>query len=86
MSNGNFPLKLSAARARLLIAAGVGEGMASILDINHLLRELAGMIGVLSVPVASLPVAAMQVGRGARYWRHATTGLMNCCRPIGEHT
>jgi hypothetical protein len=38
----------------LLIAAGVGQAMASVFDINHPLHELAGMIGVLSLPIAAM--------------------------------
>ena len=42
----------------LLIAAGVGEAMASVFDINHPLHNLAGMISVLG-----LPIAAMLIGQ-----------------------
>jgi hypothetical protein len=37
-----------------LIAAGVGESMASVFDINHPFHNLAGMIGVLSLPIAAM--------------------------------
>jgi hypothetical protein len=38
-----------------LIAAGIGEAMASVFDINHEpLHDIAGFIGVLSLPVAAM--------------------------------
>jgi hypothetical protein len=42
----------------LLVAAGVGEAMASLCDINHPLHGLAGMIGVLSLPIAAVLISA----------------------------
>jgi hypothetical protein len=45
-----------------LIAAGVGEAMASVFDINHPLHELAGMLGVLGLPVAAMLISA-RLGR-----------------------
>ena len=42
----------------LLIAAGIGEAMASVFDINHPLHHLAGMIGVLSLPIAAMLISA----------------------------
>jgi len=41
----------------LLIASGVGEAMASMCDINHPLHNLAGMIGVLSLPIAATSIS-----------------------------
>jgi hypothetical protein len=40
-----------------LIAAGVGESMASVFDINHPFHNLAGMIGVLSLPIAAMMIS-----------------------------
>lgn len=42
----------------LLIAAGIGEAMASVFDINHpALHDLAGYIGILSLPVAAMLIS-----------------------------
>ncbi len=38
----------------ILIAAGIGEAMAAGFDINHPLHNLAGMIGVPSLPIAAM--------------------------------
>jgi hypothetical protein len=43
----------------LLIAAGIGEAMASVCDINHPLHGLAGIIGVLSLPVAAMMISVL---------------------------
>ena len=40
-----------------LIAAGIGEVMASVFDINHPLHGLAGMIGIGSLPVAAMLIS-----------------------------
>jgi hypothetical protein len=40
-----------------LIAAGVGEAMASVFDINHPLHDLAGMFGVISLPIAAMLIS-----------------------------
>ena len=40
-----------------LIAAGIGEAMASVFDINHPLHSLAAMIGIGSLPVAALLIS-----------------------------
>ena len=37
----------------LLILSGVGEAMASVFDINHPMHDLAGAIGVPTMPVAA---------------------------------
>jgi hypothetical protein len=37
-----------------LIAAGLGEAMASVFSIDHPLHDLAGMLGILCLPIASL--------------------------------
>jgi Protein of unknown function (DUF998) len=46
----------------LLIAAGIGEAMASVFDINHPLHGLAGIIGVFSLPVAAMMIS-VRLGR-----------------------
>jgi hypothetical membrane protein len=40
-----------------LIAAGVGEAMASIFHIDHPLHGMAGAIGVLSLPIAAMLIS-----------------------------
>jgi hypothetical protein len=45
----------------LLIAAGIGQAMASLFDINHPLHGLAGMIGVLSLPIAAMLISVRLV-------------------------
>jgi hypothetical protein len=40
-----------------LIAAGIGEGMASVFDINHPLHGLAALIGIGSLPVAAMLIS-----------------------------
>ena len=40
-----------------LIAAGIGEAMASVFDINHPLHGLASMIGISSLPVAAMLIS-----------------------------
>jgi hypothetical protein len=40
-----------------LIAAGVGEAMASAFDINHPLHSVAAMLGTLSLPVAAMLIS-----------------------------
>jgi hypothetical protein len=40
-----------------LIAAGIGEAMASVFDIDHPLHNLAGMIGVLGLPIAAMLIS-----------------------------
>ena len=42
----------------LLIAAGVGEAMASVFDINHQpLHDIAGYIGILGLPIAAMLIS-----------------------------
>jgi hypothetical protein len=57
-----------------LIAAGVGEAMASVCDINHPLHNLAGMIGVLSLPVAAMLIS-VRLGR-TQAWLGAKKTLL----------
>lgn len=40
-----------------LMTSGVGEAMASVFDINHPLHDVAGAIGVLSLPVAAMLIS-----------------------------
>ena len=49
--------------AGFLVAAGAGEAMASVFDINHPLHGLAGMIGVLSLPIAAMWISLSLVRR-----------------------
>jgi hypothetical protein len=58
----------------LLIAAGVGEAMASVFDINHPLHNLAGMIGVLSLPIAAMLIS-VRLGR-TQAWSAAKNVLL----------
>jgi uncharacterized protein DUF998 len=57
-----------------LIAAGIGEGMASVFDINHPLHGLAAMIGIGSLPVAALLIS-MSLGR-IQGWAAAKKALL----------
>ena len=45
-----------------LIAAGIGEAMASVFDINHPLHGLAAIIGIGSLPVAAMLIS-VSLGR-----------------------
>ncbi len=45
-----------------LIAAGIGEAMASVFDINHPLHGLAALIGIGSLPVAAMLIS-VSLGR-----------------------
>jgi hypothetical membrane protein len=47
-----------------LIAAGVGEAMASVFDINHPLHGIAALIGIGSLPIAAMLVS-VSLGRTA---------------------
>ena len=40
-----------------LIAAGVGEAMGGLFDINHPLHSLASLIGILSLPIAAMLIS-----------------------------
>jgi hypothetical protein len=44
-----------------LIAAAIGEAMASVFDINHPLHGLAGMIGIGSLPIAAMLISVSLV-------------------------
>jgi hypothetical protein len=41
-----------------LVAAGVGAGMGALFDINHPLHDVAGVIGIASLPIAALLISA----------------------------
>jgi len=58
----------------LLIAAGVGEAMASVFDINHPLHSLAAGIGILSLPVAAMLIS-VSLSR-AQGWSAAKKALL----------
>jgi len=57
-----------------LIAAGIGEAMASVFDINHSLHGLAAMIGIGSLPVAALLIS-VSLGR-SQGWSVAKKALL----------
>jgi Protein of unknown function (DUF998) len=42
-----------------LVAAGLGQAMASVCDINHPLHLLAGMLGVFGLPIAATLISVM---------------------------
>jgi hypothetical membrane protein len=46
-----------------LIAAGVGEAMASVFHIDHPLHGLAGGIGVFSLPIAAMLISVRDLKR-----------------------
>ncbi len=58
-----------------LIAAGVGEAMASVFDINNQpLHDLAGYIGILSLPVAAMLISLRL--SGTQPWSTAKKALL----------
>ncbi len=57
-----------------LLAAGAGEAMASVFDISHPLHNLAGMIGVLSLPIAAMLIS-VRLGR-TQVWSAAKNVLL----------
>jgi hypothetical protein len=57
-----------------LVAAGIGEAMASIFDINHPLHDLAGAIGILGLPIAALLIS-VSLGR-MQAWSTAKKALL----------
>ena len=58
-----------------LIAAGIGEAMASVFDINHALHGLAGMIGIGSLPIAAMLIST-SLGR-TQSWSTAKKSLLS---------
>ena len=57
-----------------LIAAGIGEAMASVFDINHPLHGLAGIIGIGGLPVAAMLIS-VSLGR-TQAWSAAKKALL----------
>ena len=57
-----------------LIAAGIGEVMASVFDIKHPLHGLAAVIGILGLPVAAMLIS-VSLGR-AQAWSAAKKVLL----------
>ena len=57
-----------------LVAAGVGEALASVFDISHTLHSLAAMIGILSLPVAAMLIS-VSLSRTER-WSVARKALL----------
>jgi hypothetical protein len=57
-----------------LIAAGIGEAMASVFDINHPLHGLAAIIGIGSLPVAAVLIS-VSLGR-SHGWSVAKKALL----------
>jgi hypothetical protein len=53
-----------------LAIAGIGEAMAAVFDINHVLHNMAGNIGIASLPVAAVLISRV-LGR-AKLLAHAT--------------
>lgn len=57
-----------------LIASGVGEAMAAVLDINHSLHGLASLVGIGSLPIAALLIST-NLGR-TQAWSAAKKPLL----------
>jgi len=57
-----------------LIAAGIGEAMAAVFDINHPLHGLAALIGIGSLPVAAMLIS-VSLGR-TQPWSAARKALL----------
>jgi hypothetical protein len=57
-----------------LIAAGIGEAMAAVFDINHKLHSLSAMIGIPSLAVAAMLISTTLVR--AEPWSMARTSLL----------
>lgn len=57
-----------------LVAAGAGEAMAAVFDINHPLHNLASFFGVLGLPLAAM-LLSVTLSR-IRPWSHARTVLL----------
>ena len=58
----------------LLVAAGLGQGMASVCDINHPLHNAAGILGVFSLPVSAMLIS-VTLARTSR-WSPAKRALL----------
>ena len=57
-----------------LVASGVGSAMASVFAINHPLHTVAGVIGILSLPIAA-PIISVQLSR-TQPWSDTKTTLL----------
>ena len=57
-----------------LVAAGLGQAMASVCDINHPLHGVAGMLGVFGLPIAAMMIS-VTLGR-IQAWSGAKTLLL----------
>lgn len=57
-----------------LVAAGIGEAMASIFDINHALHNVASLIGIPSLAVAAMLISKSLVKDEA--WANARKSLL----------
>lgn len=55
----------------LLIATGVGSAMASVYEIPHPMHNLAGLIGVLCLPIAAM-VISVHLNRIPKWWGSRT--------------
>ena len=66
-----------------LTAAGVGEAMASVFDINHPLHSLAAMIGFLSLPVAALLIS-VSLGRTQAWSAAKNSASLDSQPDLGE--
>jgi hypothetical membrane protein len=69
-------VKTTAGRIGLafLVAAGVGEAMASVFDITHPLHSLAALIGIPSLAIAAMLIS-VSLGR-AKAWAPARKSLL----------
>jgi len=57
-----------------LVAAGVGQAMGSVFDINHPLHDLAGVIGIVNLPIAAMLISVSLVRTQA--WSVASKPLL----------
>jgi Protein of unknown function (DUF998) len=57
-----------------LVAAGVGEAMAAVFDINQPLHDVAGMLGVLGLPAAAMLISVSLTR--TQGWSSARTALL----------
>ena len=64
----------------LLIVAGVGPAMASVFAIDHPLHDLAGMIGVLGLPVAAMLISTY--GLSTSCLKPPGTGMQRPSPPV----
>ena len=57
-----------------LIAAGIGEAMAAVFDINHNLHSLSAMIGIPSLAIAAMLISVALIR--TEPWSNARTSLL----------